>query len=1114
MTQARPCPLRSCPDLLEARDVPSAWWQDSFESAAAPALPSGWSTWSNDGQQQFISSRLQADDGRQSLASTGSRTTQARLWRPTTYPADYGATLSVRSDSPTPIELMVRGENLNSTSASYVSAVVSAGGKVELMEVKRGVRTSLGVVRPGSNVMNQWLRVSLKTDGNQVDVVVQRADTEQYLGSNGHWTATVSSALKAKTTQNPTAGLIGVGRLAGGGGMAYIDNFQVTSPATWNQSFDTTAVNDLPTGWAGWSSDGADRANVQNAASLSPLQSLGLDGTTSSRGRAWLNSATPSDVTVSAAVYTNTLIPSGVLVRGTNLQSATPSFYSLTATNGPTVQIKKSIGGIETTLASLSGTVNIPSSWLRLTLTAKGSTLEASVYRTDTQQWLSSTGTWQSAATSALRATDGSLTAGGLVGVDRGQFSAGTVAFDDFEVRPLGGDSAFDATLSASQVGTVFRNSVTLTTTATPASDVATVQSFIDGTLQNKANEAPASWVLDTTTMANGKHTWDVRIVRTDGSVVTRQFLFSVDNAASVPPTNTDSTRKYSHIRLAQLAYSANPMGSYELNLAKNSLDLIVSHNTFLNKLETTAPGTTKVVYTNVSNLYLGLLTDWLAYADGMGVDRESAFYHVTTPTAYTGASPSSVPVDRFWNVTQGTRNLTSAARGDGLTFNGEALSLGWTDRFAELNFDVTTAAKIWQGRVEYVAELNADGTAKTWKPLTFSDTTGNLTRDGKFTFDPPKDWKASTLTAGGETLYRVRVVTTAGTGPSVKTILGRDYTDAKGVSAGTIPIFDTAADKDGDGYLNASEYANRRKGYDAKFVHETRLFYPYYGAMRFVSNPNSVGYKNWVVDYHLRQMAANPLADGFFVDNSNGKLPIDGIQVKEAVGTYTTEMAGTVQKLKAALPGKWIVTNTVGSFAEGNDIAEVSTAVLEEFMLKPNDVNWSSFLDMADLVKQRLATGTTVIIDSHPGTGKTTDERTRMGTLSYYYLLADPDKTMLMFFGGFSPSANWQSVFVPAATVDVGKPTGEMKELARGTDPLNSSLTYRVYGRDYENAKVLFKPRSMNARWNIGTTNDNTATVQQLDGRYRVLKSDGTLGPVVTSVSLRNGEGVVLMKA
>jgi Bacterial Ig domain len=1114
MTQARPCLLRNCLDDLEAREVPSAWWQESFETAAAPALTSGWSSWSNDGQQQFISSRLHAEDGKQALASTGSRTTQARLWRPTSYPADYGASLSVRSDSPAPVELIVRGENLNGTSASYVSAVVSAGGKIELVEVKGGVRTSLGVVRPSSSVLNQWLRIGLKTDGTQVEAVVQRADTGLYLGSNGQWSATASSALKARTTQNPTAGLIGVGRLTGGGGMAYVDNVQVTSPATWNQSFDTTALNALPTSWASWSSDGADRANVQRTPSLSPVQSLGLDGTTSSRGRAWLNNAMPADVSVSSAVYTNTLIPSGVFVRGSNLNSASPNFFSLTASSGPTIQLKKSINGVETTLASLTSKVTIPASWLRLTLTAKGSTLEASVYRTDTQQWLNTNGTWQNAATSALRVADTSLSSGGLVGVDRGKFSSGTVAFDDFEVRPLGGSSAFDATLSASQPGTVFRNSVTLTTSATPATDVVTVQSFLDGTLRNTATTVPASWTLDTTTLANGNHTWDVRIIRTDGSVVTKQFLFSVDNAAPGTPTNPDSSRKYSHIRLAQLAYSANPMGSYELTLAKNSLDLIVSHNTFLNKLETATPDTTKVIYTNVSNLYQGLLTDWLASADKAGVDRESAFYHITTPTAYTGASPSSVPVDRFWNVTQGSKDLTSAARGDGLTFNGEALSLGWTDRFAEVNFDVTSAAKNWQGRLEYVAEVNADGTAKTWKTLGISDTTANLTRDGKFTFDPPKDWKAAKLVATGETLYRVRIITVAGTGPSVKTILGRDYTGAKGGSAGTIPIFDNLADKDGDGYLNATEYANRRSGYDAKFVHESRLFYPYYGAMRFVANPNTAAYKNWVVDYHARQLAANPLADGFFVDNSNGKLPLDGIQVKEAVGTYTTEMAGTVQQLKAAQPKKWIVTNTVGSFAEGNDIAEVSTAVLEEFLLKPNDVNWSSFLDMADLVKQRLATGTTVIIDSHPGTGKTTDERTRMGTLAYYYLLADPDKTMLMFFGGYSPSANWASVFVPAATVDVGKPTGELKELTRGTDPANSSLTYRVYSRDYQNAKVLFKPRSMDPRWNIGTQNDNTATVHQLDGKYRVLKSDGTLGAVVTSVSLRNGEGVVLIRA
>ena len=50
------------------------------------------------------------------------------------------------------------------------------------------------------------------------------------------------------------------------------------------------------------------------------------------------------------------------------------------------------------------------------------------------------------------------------------------------------------------------------------------------------------------------------------------------------------------------------------------------------------------------------------------------------------------------------------------------------------------------------------------------------------------------------------------------------------------------SADKNGDGYLTDAEYATRRAGYDARFVYESRLFYPYYGQMRFVTNPSSTG--------------------------------------------------------------------------------------------------------------------------------------------------------------------------------------------------------------------------------------------------------------------------------
>jgi hypothetical protein len=59
----------------------------------------------------------------------------------------------------------------------------------------------------------------------------------------------------------------------------------------------------------------------------------------------------------------------------------------------------------------------------------------------------------------------------------------------------------------------------------------------------------------------------------------------------------------------------------------------------------------------------------------------------------------------------------------------------------------------------------------------------------------------------------------------------------------------------------------------------------------------------------------------------------------------------------------------------------------------------------------------------------------------------------------------------------------------------------------------VLYKPLSyLNGR--TGTTDDATATVHRLNGNYRELHADGTLGPVVNSIRLRNGEGAILVRA
>ena len=118
------------------------------------------------------------------------------------------------------------------------------------------------------------------------------------------------------------------------------------------------------------------------------------------------------------------------------------------------------------------------------------------------------------------------------------------------------------------------------------------------------------------------------------------------------------------------------------------------------------------------------------------------------------------------------------------------------------------------------------------------------------------------------------------------------------------------------------------------------------------------------------------------------------------------------------------------------------------------------------------------------------------------------------MFFGGDSPSSSWTQHWSPAVAVDVGAPAGAMKVFATGTDPANAALTYRVLAREYANALVLYKPLSYAQGRGEGTAADATATTHQLNGTYRVVNSTGTLGQFVTSVTLRNGEGAILLKA
>jgi hypothetical protein len=361
---------------------------------------------------------------------------------------------------------------------------------------------------------------------------------------------------------------------------------------------------------------------------------------------------------------------------------------------------------------------------------------------------------------------------------------------------------------------------------------------------------------------------------------------------------------------------------------------------------------------------------------------------------------------------------------------------------------------------------VNANGNPTSWKSLALiQDGTGSLRTTGRITFDPPSDWKPSAMTPGGDRLYAVRFRVTSGSaaqGAELLTIFGRDYVNAGGTFTGTIPPFDYAADTNNDSYLNDTEYANRQSGFDARFVYESRLFYPYYGQMRYVTNPSASAVRHWAADHHERLLEANPLADGLFMDNAHGKLPFPGVSVLEPTGTFAEDSGALMNAVSRAIAPKWVLANTAGGRAEGDPIAAGSAAVFEEFLLRPLQANWSEVGDAVSLVDRRLnaAGEPLVVIDSHPGGGSTIDARTQIATLAYYYLVADPERTFLMFFGGYNPSSTWIEHWAPAATMDVGTPTSPMTTFATGTDPSNSALTYKVFAREYTNALVLYKER------------------------------------------------------
>ncbi len=1101
--------VRNDADLIPIRE-------DNFDS---DGYPTGWKHWNNGQTSDFQLTADQVLHGPRALQVTGSSRGAARAWVDLALPSDVQVSAAIQVNSLIHAEIFLRGSQLDSDTPTYYAVRLQRGLVVELVRVVQGETTRLASTLTQGYQSNEWIRLSLTVNGDLLRVQVYRVATGEYLNPSGDWGIVPTWAIEVRDAAITDAGFAGVGRSSSYAGTLTFDEFVITtapgstsaSPVT-RFAFDGNPSGSLPPGWGQWSNTGVHGFQVSSLTPYVRPNSLASVGNSSVEARAWMQAPYDADVQISAAVYLNGLVPAYLFLRGQNVDSATPTYYAVSVTRGVELQLRRVVDGQSEVLATRNSRGWQSNQRIEVSFQAEGSVLRVRVQRTDTGEFLHSDGTWQSQVTDAIHLTDTTITTGGFVGVGREARSKGRLLFHNITLTDLTNrdPSAPDAGENPTPPSSPDEELNPLPPTeedgvpptqdngATPPSDD---DSEIVSPPEEDTDETTSPAENDDDTWAP----WPTDPLLNPG-------------APTLP-------RHYSHIRIAQLAYSANPMGAFEERLLRESVDLVIPNARFLERIAQIAPQTPQLIYSNASNIYLELLTDWLEYADRHGVPRESAFYHVTKPTPFSGDSASSRPVRWFWSIQRGSEenwtDFTRTARRSPDTFllgnAGQSVAVGYPERYREIHVSLSRAgAASWNGILEYVSEVDAMGNPTQWSRLALlQDGTNGFSRNGTIVFDPPRDWKTARI-GTNERLFYVRIRTEGnGRPPEIVHLFGRDYVNANGKSSGVIPAFDYLADRDGDGYLNDTEYRHRRTGFDARFEYESRLFYPAYGQMRFATNPSNADYRRWAADFSRRLLDSHPQAHGLFMDNSIARLAVGQDSVRESLSNYSEDYGRMLGEIDLAIGNRWILANTAGARESADAIYRHGVSYLEEFGIRPLAHNFQQYEALAEAIRRRaeLSGGRSIsVLDSHPMGGDPTDPRTQMATLAYYYTIADPDSTFLMFFGGAEPSSSWTRHWTEAVRYDIGQPLGDRRVFAEGADPSNTRLTYRVFARDFENALVLYKPLSY-TRNQTGTIRDNTATTHQLDGTYRILRADGTLSGPVRQVTIRNGEGFVLVR-
>lgn len=307
-----------------------------------------------------------------------------------------------------------------------------------------------------------------------------------------------------------------------------------------------------------------------------------------------------------------------------------------------------------------------------------------------------------------------------------------------------------------------------------------------------------------------------------------------------------------------------------------------------------------------------------------------------------------------------------------------------------------------------------------------------------------------------------------------------------------------------------------------------SRLQFFSWGSHKWVINPGDAGARAYAIG-RIRRVAQD--ADGVFFDShSSGdigtalaKQPMQEYPERSA---YEHDMVEYVRAISAALSPKVVMINT-SEYMRPFDFAMATAAGAAHLERMNNALNsamperwqWVDTLLAAHVSVELVPLNSWDEVNTAGGVFRTVSlgnygskaERLKMFELASYYMVvpATPDHLLLDLQNAWK--VPFQTAWLKAQEYDVGHPLGARRVLQKGRDPMGNGFT--VWARDFDRALVLARPSSS---WRVKIFGDSTAVAVPLPNgqSLRLLHGDGTLGPPVTTVTLRNAEAAILVKS